>query len=62
MKYLVKKKTMTYADTLEAVGLADLLGELTGSNIRLQDLGDSYSLELKEAIKPENWLPPERTV
>lgn len=59
MNYHVFKRTMTYADTLEAVGLADLIAELTGSLVRLKDQGELLSLEFDKLPEPENWLPPE---
>lgn len=48
MSYAVPKRTLTYADTLHAVGLASLLEELTGSDVRLLEQGDSFVLEGKE--------------
>ncbi|MEW6541542.1 MAG: hypothetical protein AB1402_08020 [Bacillota bacterium] len=55
MRYVVPKRTLTYADTLEAVGLGSLLEEITGSEVRLMDRGDRYVLEGKQPDPSPDW-------
>ncbi|MFH1147980.1 MAG: hypothetical protein V1736_09785 [Pseudomonadota bacterium] len=58
MKTQIPKCTGTYADTLEAVGTADLLGELAGKPIRIKDADDHFQVSVEGEISPENWKPP----
>lgn len=56
MSFIVTKRTNTYADILEAVGLSSLIEELTGSGVRIIEHGDCYILEGKEIPKIiEDW-------
>lgn len=59
MRYVVSKGTLTYADTLEAVGLTSLIEELTGSGVKLLDQGDSYVLEGQVLPEAVTWPPIE---
>lgn len=58
MEYKIQKSTNTYADTLEAVGTADLLGELTGVPIRIEDIGDAFRISVIGKTAPIDWKPP----
>ena len=55
MRYPVPKRTNTYADVLEAVGLASLVEELTVPGVRILDQGDRFILEGKELPQIEQW-------
>ena len=55
MQYLVPKGTLTYADTLEAIGLASLLEEITGKQARLLDLDEGYAVEGPALPEVESW-------
>ncbi len=55
MRYLVPKGTLTYADTLEAIGLANLIQEISGKQVRLQDLGENYAVEGPVLPARESW-------
>lgn len=56
MRYIVPKRTSTYADVLEAVGMASLVEELAGPGVRILEQGDSYILEGKIIPPlPEDW-------
>lgn len=56
MRYIVPKRTNTYADVLEAVGMASLVEELAGPGVRILEQGDSYILEGKMIpASPEDW-------
>ncbi len=55
MKYVVPKRTLTYADTLEAIGLGSLLEEITGSPVRLVDKGDHYVLDGNDPGPVTGW-------
>ncbi|RLB82195.1 MAG: hypothetical protein DRH17_06605 [Deltaproteobacteria bacterium] len=58
MEYKIQKFTGTYADTLEAVGTADLLGELTGVPVRIEDIGDAFRISVVGETAPMDWKPP----
>jgi len=55
MKLHVEKLTGTYADTLKAVGLADLLAEVTGKDVRVRNLGPAYEIEGADPGPIEEW-------
>ncbi len=56
MNYVVPKRTNTYADVLEAVGMASLVEELTGAGVRICGAGDRFVLEGKEIpAAVEDW-------
>jgi hypothetical protein len=55
MRFVVPKVTLTYADTLEAIGLAHLLGEITGARYRLLDLEESYAIEGPDLPAASSW-------
>ena len=55
MVYQVPKRTNTYAEVLEAIGLASLVEELTVSEVRILDHGDCFILEGKELPPVEQW-------
>lgn len=57
MRFEVPKYTMTYADTLRAVGLASLLEEITGKGVQVQDCGDRFLLDTSELPPFEQWPP-----
>jgi len=58
VSYRVVKKTGTYADTLLAVGLAHLLGELGGGAVTISDAGEEFGLRPGyELPPPEEWPP-----
>lgn len=56
MEYKVPKHTMTYAETLETIGLARLLREITGAQVRLIDRGDHYVLVGQDVGPSSGWL------
>src|SRR5579863_533107 len=57
MNASVPKKTGTYADTLQAIGLADLLNELCGEVPDIVDQGPAFRIcTSKDAT--ENWRAP----
>lgn len=58
MKIQIPKCTGTYADTLEAVGTADLLAELTGTQVRVQDAADHFLVCAEGGLPAEDWKPP----
>ncbi|MFZ5646390.1 MAG: hypothetical protein ACOY30_02100 [Bacillota bacterium] len=57
-KYRVPKTTQTYADTLVAVGIADLFATLPGDGysareVQIVDQGDAYCLTVNPPVDPE---------
>ncbi len=58
MILFVPKKTGTYADTLQAIGLADLAQALCGEAPLVVDLGHEFQISVKE-WKPEGWSAPD---
>ena len=48
MNSSVPKKTGTYADTLEAIGLADLLNELCGEVPEIVDQGFRFQITTRK--------------
>ena len=56
-KFYIDKSTSTSADTLLAFGFADflqlLLSEEVGNNLKIIDSGDTYRIEIDEAITDE---------
>ncbi len=55
MRSVVPKGTLTYADTLEAIGLASLFEEITGSQYRLHDLDECYTVEGPDLPAATSW-------
>jgi hypothetical protein len=58
MELKIQKKTFTYADILEAVGVADLVAELTGEDARIEDVGPEFCVRADGGREPETWKPP----
>src|SRR5579872_752490 len=57
MNLAVSKKTGTYADTLHAIGLADLLRELCRETPTIIDKGSEFQITVQNWL-PEHWLAP----
>ncbi|HOL16174.1 MAG TPA: hypothetical protein PLZ49_08280, partial [Bacillota bacterium] len=55
MRYQVPKRTNTYAEVIETVGLASLLEELTASDVRILEQGDHFIIEAQELPPMEQW-------
>lgn len=55
MRLYVQKETGTYADTLKAVGLADLLREVTGQDVRIRNMGSHFEIEGADPPPIESW-------
>lgn len=53
----VPKRTGTYADTLEAIGVASLLDELHYSSVTIRDSGGHFSVIAQNGPHPEAWPP-----
>ena len=58
MKIEIQKASNTYADTLNAIGTASLLSELTGQQARIRDNGATFSVLCEEGSPPDQWIPP----
>jgi hypothetical protein len=58
MKFSVSKKTRTYADTLQAIGLSHLLRELCGSTAEIVDAGSEFRITV-EGAEPDKWDAPQ---
>jgi len=54
---VVAKRTGTYADTLEAIGTASLLEELSYENVILRDTGGEFSISADNGPLPDSWPP-----
>lgn len=54
----IPKATGTYADTLQAVGTASALQEMTGLSTRIVDGGDRFDVSTECADQSDNWSPP----
>lgn len=57
MNLSVPKKTGTYADTLQAIGLADLVKELCNEDSLIADGGSEFKISVKE-WNVEKWSAP----
>jgi hypothetical protein len=55
MNFVIGKKTGTYAETLEAVGLASLMGELGFGTVNICDKGGEFVLRTSKDPQPGNW-------
>lgn len=56
IEYTVPKRTLTYSDTLEAVGLASFLEEIAGTSVRILDRGDRFLLQVRNGMPdPDKW-------
>lgn len=58
-EYLVPRGTLTYADTLEAIGLASLLRELTDAEVRLRHTDEGYLVTGEDLPEAHLWPPIE---
>ena len=58
-EYLVPRGTLTYADTLEAIGLASLLKELTVAEVRLRHTNEGYLVTGEDLPETHLWPPIE---
>jgi hypothetical protein len=58
MELKIQKKTCTYADILEAVGVADLVAELAGKDVRIEDVGPEFCVRTDGGKEPETWKAP----
>ena len=58
MNLSIPKRTGTYADTLQAIGIADLLHALCEEEPLILDRGSEFQVSVKE-WKPENWHIPD---
>lgn len=54
----VPKITGTYADSLRAIGTANLLEEMTGKKTIIKDLGAHFQVECSADVQPEQWNAP----
>ncbi|MDI6907595.1 MAG: hypothetical protein QMC81_08955, partial [Thermoanaerobacterales bacterium] len=57
MRYEIPKRTMTYADSLEAIGLASLLQDITGKGVQVRDSGDRFVLDPGDLPPLADWPP-----
>jgi hypothetical protein len=57
LTYTVPKRTGTYADTLEAIGVASLLEELHYSTVTIRDSGTGFSILAADGPNPASWPP-----
>ncbi len=55
MQVYIQKETGTYADTLKAVGLADLLREVTSQDVRIRNVGSHFEIEGANPPPVESW-------
>lgn len=55
MKYCIDKKTGTYAETLEAIGLAGTLRELGFTGVTITDDGSRFCIHSPVDLPPEGW-------
>jgi hypothetical protein len=55
MKLAIEKKTGTYAETLEAVGMASLLSELGFGAVTMEDEGSQFQLRTSNELPIEQW-------
>ncbi|MCC7422664.1 MAG: hypothetical protein IT428_20485 [Planctomycetaceae bacterium] len=54
----ILKATGTYADTLQAVGAASALQEMTGLAAQIVDCGDRFDISIDGSGEGTNWSPP----
>ncbi len=59
MERLILKKTGTYADALEALGLASLLEDLGFRGVTLRDTGSEFSVSTANEVPSQDWQQPE---
>lgn len=57
-EFLVPKETGTYADSLRAIGTADLLEEISGISATIRDIGTHFHIECSEKVSLEKLKPP----
>jgi hypothetical protein len=57
LTYVVPKRTGTYADTLEAIGVASLLDELHYATVVIRDSGGEFSIIAESGPNPDAWPP-----
>ena len=58
MKIEVQKATGTYADSLQAIGVAGLLEEVSRGTVTIRDRGYFFEVESINGLPPEEWQPP----
>ncbi len=54
----ISKGTGTYADSLMAIGAADLLEEVTGAGSIIHNMGTHFQIECSSNVPGEQWRPP----
>lgn len=54
----VPKGTGTYADSLRAIGTANLLEEISGAQVIIRDMGTHFQVECSMDVLPEGLKPP----
>lgn len=59
MEHAITKKTGTYADALEAIGLATLLEEIGYRRVTISDTGTEFCLRTANEVPPDDWSPPQ---
>jgi len=58
MNLYIPKTTGTYADTLEAIGTASLIEEISGCRTFIKDIGQTFEIISEKDIPSYNWSPP----
>lgn len=56
--FSIPKGTGTYADSLRAIGTADLLEAVSGTQTIIRDMGTHFQIECKSDVQLEQWRPP----
>ncbi len=56
--FSIPKGTGTYADSLRAIGTADLLEAVSGTQTIIRDMGTHFQIECKSDVPLEQWRPP----
>ncbi len=54
----IAKKTGTYADSLQAIGTANLIEEIAGRQTVIRDMGPFFQVECASDVLPAQWKPP----
>ena len=54
----VPKGTVTYADSLRAIGTASLLEEISGTQVIIRDVGIYFQVECSMDVSPEGLKTP----
>jgi hypothetical protein len=58
MEQFIEKKTGSYAETLEAIGLSSLLRELGYPRVKITDEGSHFLVHSPVDVPPEQWKEP----